>query len=39
MLISNGSNILKIGSCTACYKTSEAVLIYRDEKKERNEPS
>ena len=39
MLISNGSNILKIGSCTACYKTIEAVLIRWDEKKERHEPS
>ena len=39
MLISNGSNIVKIGSRTAWYKTMEAVLICCNVNKERKEPS
>ena len=39
VLISNGSNIVKIGSRIACYKPREAVLICWDGNEERKEPS
>ena len=37
--VSNGSNTLKPGAHTSCYKKGEAVMIGWDENKERNEPS
>ena len=37
--VSNGSNIVRTGSKTACYKAGEAVMIRWDENKARNEPS
>ena len=39
VLVSDSSNIVKIGSRTACYKPSEAVLICWDANEESNEPS
>ena len=38
-LISNGANIGKIGSRSACCKSGDAVLIRWDSNKERNEPT
>ena len=37
--VSDGSNILKHGARSACYKKGEAVMIRWDEDKDRNEPS
>ena len=37
--VSDGSNILKPGARSACYKKGKAVLIRCDKNKERNEPS
>ena len=37
--VSNGSNILKPGARTSCYKNGEAVTIKWDENKDGNEPS
>ena len=39
VLISNGSNIIKQGARTACYKVGETVLILWDANEERNESS
>ena len=38
-MISDGSNIIKQGARTACYKVGEAVLILWDANKERKESS
>ena len=37
--VSNGSNILKPGARSACYKRGKAALIRWDEDKDRKEPS
>ena len=39
VLVSNGANIVKIGSITACYKSGEAVMICWDSNNDRNEPT
>ena len=39
ILISDGSNIIKQGARTACYKVGEEVLISWDANEERNESS